>query len=185
MILYGVNISNKKEVIKWLNKIRKGSGDARPLWIAMSKKMPEFTDYEFDPNADPHKLWPGLTKPYLKWKKRKFGHSGMGFLHGNLQKAAGIKAKRMITPKTMLWMVNPNITGAKGKKVGDYLYRFHYGFTGSDSLGRNINQPARRIFRYTALRVNSFLKLDAKKFKSGAVHASFTYNWLRKVLEVK
>lgn len=184
MILYGVDIKNKKEVIKWLNKIRKGTGDARPLWMAMSKKIPEFTDYELDPDSDSHKLWPKLSKRYLKWKSKKFGHVGMGYLWGTLQKAAGKKAKRMVTPTTLLWIVNSSVAGKKGKKVGDYLFRFHYGFSGEDRLGRKINQPARKLFRYTNLRVSSFLKLDAKKFKSGAVHASFTYNWLRKVLEV-
>ena len=183
MIVYGLDISNKEEVIKWLNKIRKGSGDARPLWLAMQKKIPQFTDYEFDPKRDSHKLWITLTPEYEAWKKRKGFPVGMGYLFGSMREAAGKRAIKKISKNKMLWIVNPKVATEKGA-VGDYMYRFHWGYRGTDKLGRKIDQPAREMLRYTHLRVSSFLKLDAKKFKSGVTHASFTYNWLRKVLEV-
>jgi hypothetical protein len=178
MILYNIDISNKEEVIKWLNKIRTGSGDARPLWTAMikSKKIEQFARYEFNPSSDSHKMWADLKPNYLRWKKAHKFPTGIGFLTGKLREAASSDAKKVLKKKSLTWILNSDVPVSKrGYK---YAPVFHWG-------KRDGSQPPRKIFRYTHLRVSSFLKLDAKKFASGVRHASFTYVWLRKVLEGK
>jgi hypothetical protein len=175
---FKLDIKNKEAVIAWLNKIRKRSGDATPLWKAVTPKIEEFVNYEFHKTADGHKLWPRLRVDYLIWKIHTKGVSGIGFLNGDLRDAAGVSAKKEYKPLSLRWELNTGIG-----KVNDYVWRFNYGFMGTDAIGRNINQKARPIYKYTALRVNNFLKLDAKKFKDGKIHASFTYKWFRNVLE--
>lgn len=177
MISYGINISNYEAVIKWLDKIRAGSGDARPLWAAMikSKTIEKFVQHEFHSTQDSHKMWPALSPGYLEWK-RKRGETGIGYLSGALREAASSQAKRKPGKKSLRWILDQTVP------VSDKGYRyapvFHWG-------KKDGSQPARRIFRYTALRVSSFLKLDAKKFESGVTHASFTWRWLKGVLETK
>src|SRR4030042_664909 len=175
MIVYKLDISNKEAVFAWLDRIRKGSDDARPLWKAMAKQIPVFTNYEFDPNRDNHKLWPKLKDSTLAQKERKGFPSGIGFQTGTLREPAGAQAKRELKPKYMLWLLNAEMTRTKGGKW-KYGEVFHWG-------KKDGSQPARPIFKYTRFRVSSFLKLDAKNFKNGVTHASFTYAWLKKMLE--
>ncbi len=175
---FTLEIQNKKAVIQWLNDIRNRTGNAIPLWKAVTPKIEEFVTYELHPTRDGHKLWPRLKPKYLNWKRRTKGFSGMGYLSGNLRDAASNSANKEYSPLSLKWSINTGIG-----KVNDYVWRFHYGFMGTDSLGRKVRQKPRPIYRYTALRVDSFLKLDAKKFNDGRTHASFTYNWLRKELE--
>lgn len=187
-----LDIKNKEAVIAWLERIREGSGDATPLWIATTPKIIEFVDYELDPNRDAHKLWKRLSPKYLLWKIKHKGVSGIGYLTGTMREAAGKEAFKIYNPKSLLWKVNTTITNKEsGVSVGKYVYAFHYGRDVSYSKkaekalkkAKKLNkQPARPLYKYTALRINNFLKLDAKKFNTGD-HASFTYNWLRKSLE--
>lgn len=173
-----LDIENKEEVISWLRDISRGSGDAIPLWKAVTPKVEEFVDYELHPEIDSHKLWPQLNPSYLLWKIGAKGVSGIGYLEGDMREAASKKAVKTYKPKTLLWKLN---TGYK--RVKDYVYRFHFGFEGEDSLGRFVKQPERPIYKYTYIRVSNFLKLDAKNFSDGSRHANFTYNWLKKSLE--
>lgn len=99
-----------------------------------------------------------------------------------MQEAASKEAIKEYKPKEFIWKLNDSVS-AGDKKVKDYVYRFHFGFHGSDSLGRFFDQPARPLYKYTRIRVNNFIKLDAKKFNDGNKHANFTYNWLKKSLE--
>lgn len=172
MIVYGLDIHNKQEVIKWLNKLREGTGDARPLWMAMIPKIKEFVNYEFHPTIDSHKGWASLKQKY-KEMKIKYGYApGIGVRKGWLRYGAGEKAIVKMNEKTLMWILNPNpMIEHEGE---DYSIAFHKGHD---------NVPARPIYKYTALRVNSFLTLDAKRFADGSVHANFTYNWFKNVLE--
>lgn len=180
---FKLEIENKEAVIKWLEDIRKGTGNAVPLWKAITPKTIEFIDYEFDPDQDGHKLWPMLSTEYLIWKIRVKGVSGIGYLSGAMREAAGREAIKEYKAQSFLWKLNDTVSSEDGKDVSDYVYRFHYGFSGSDARGRVVDQPARPIYKYTQIRLNNFLKLDAKRFNDGTKHANFTYNWLRKELE--
>jgi len=180
---FKIDINNKEEVIKWLNKIREGSGNAIPLWKAVTPKIIEFVNYELDPNRDTHKLWPRLNVNYLLWKIRVKHVSGIGYLTGAMRTAAGEQAIKQYSAKSLIWKLDPNVPNENEGKVGDYVNRFHYGFKGEDIIGRKINQKARPLYKYTSLRINNFLKLDAKRFNDGIKHANFTYAWLRKSLE--
>lgn len=170
MIIYGLDIENKEAVIKWLDKLRQGSGDARPLWTAMIPKIQEFVSYEFHPTIDDHKGWASLKEKY-KEMKMKYGYPpGIGVRTGKLRSAAGQKAIIKMTEKSLIWKLNEAIPVEDGIP---YARNFH---EGQDKI------PARPIYKYTALRVNSFLTLDVKRFNDGTVHANFTYNWLKNTL---
>ena len=171
MIVYGLDIENKKEVMQWLDGIRKCLGDARPLWQAMIPKIKEFVAYEFHPTQDSHKGWASLKKKY-KESKIRAGHApGIGVRTGRLAYAAGEKAIKTLNEKSLIWQLDESIPVENGER---YAKSFHFG---SDDI------PARNIYKYTALRVNSFLTLDFKQFNSGATHASFTYAWFKKSLQ--
>ena len=170
----GFDIENKEQVIQWLEKLRKGTGDARPLWIAMYPKIVEFVNYEFHDSADTHKLWPALDSKYKRWKQLKGFSIGMGVMTGKMRTGAGKEAKKVLKEDSLLWILNQ--TNVRSKKGYRYAPVFNFG-------RRDGSQPARKIYKYTALRISSFLKLDAKKFESGVTHASFTYNWLRKAFK--
>jgi hypothetical protein len=172
MFKFKLDIENKDKVIKWLEKIKKGSGDARPLWIAMIPKVTEFVNYEFHDTIDGHKLWENLTSRYKKWKQKKGFSTGIGVMTGKLREGAGKDSIKQITPKSLKWILNDSNT--KSNKGFNYAPVFNYG-------KRDGTQAARPIYKFTALRLNSFMKLDAKKFKAGS-HASFTYKWFRNVL---
>jgi hypothetical protein len=175
-------IKNKENCIKWLNEIRSGSGDARPLWKAVTPKVIEFVDYEFHPSRDTHKMWAGLGAKYLKWKIKRYKVSGIGYLTGALKNAASKDAIKTSNPKNFIWALNTEHQEGR-VPVSKYAYRFHFGFKGTDSAKREINQKERPIYKYTAIRVNNFLKLDAKEFNNGSKHANFIYTWLKKELE--
>lgn len=171
-----IDIKNKEEVIKWLNEIKKGSGDATLLWKAVTPKIIEFVEYGLDPEQDSHKLWPRLSLNYLIWKIRTHHVSGMGFLSGTMRKAAGEDAIKEYTPTSLIWKLNSSVVQAHSKNGYDYSMVFNYG-------GRKKKQKPRPIYRYTQLRINSFLAFDVKQFNDGRSHNSFTYRWLKKSLE--
>jgi len=169
-----LDIENKESVIRWLNEIRKGSGDARPLWLAVVPKIIEFVNFEFSSTVDKHKRWESLNSIYKKWKVTHGFPSGIGVLTGKLRRGAGLLAKKKMRKRDFVWELNQS--GVVSKKGYSYAPVFHFG-------KRDGSQPPRTIYKFTALRLNSFLKLDAKKFSDGTVHANFTYKWLKKSLE--
>jgi hypothetical protein len=153
-----VLIDNKEECIKWLNKIKTGSGDARPLWHAMEDKITEFVYYQFRESDDSGKRWKRLTPKYKAWKKKR-GFSGtIGTLTGYLKEYAGEGAVKKFGRTELYWAVNQS-------KV-KYAKWFN---------------NRRSIYKNVALRVNSFLSFDVKQFNDGS-HNSFTYSWLRNAL---
>jgi hypothetical protein len=172
---FKLNIKNKEAVIAWLNEIKEGTGDATPLWKAVTPKIIDFVNYELDPHSDGHKLWPRLKVDYLIWKIRTFHVSGIGYLTGAMQNASGESAIKKYSPKSLLWRLNPATVIYNSENGFDYSQVFHKG-------KRDGTQKARPLYKYTSLRINSFLKLDAKKFNDGS-HASFTYLWLKNSLE--
>jgi hypothetical protein len=173
---FTLDVKNKDAVIKWLEEIREGSGDATPLWKAVTPKIIEFVDYEFSPTIDGHKLWPRLNVDYLIWKIKKYKVSGIGYMTGSMKDAASKNAVKTYTSKSLTWQLNSNDVESHSKNGYDYSQVFHFG-------KRDNSQKPRPIYKYTALRLNNFLKLDAKQFSDGTKHANFTWEWLRKSLE--
>jgi len=155
---FELDIENKKAVVNWLNQIRKGTGDARPLWRALTPRLNEFVNWQFRGTDNSGKRWKRLTPKYLEWKRKNNYFTGIGVRTGALKKATGINAVKTYSPKYLLWAVNPSI---------DYAKHFN---------------SKRNIFRNIAARFNNFMKLDAKQFEDGKVHANFTYAWLRNIL---
>ncbi len=172
MIVYGLDIENKEEVIRWLNRLREGLGDARPLWTAMIPKIKEFVSFEFHPTVDSHKGWAKLSEKYKEWKIRQGYAPGIGVRKGWLRYGAGERAIIKMNEKTLIWQLNPE--PMLKHEGSDYSLSFHKG---------EGKKPARPIYKYTALRVSTFLTLDAKRFSDGSVHANFTYNWFKKTLQ--
>jgi hypothetical protein len=180
---FKLDIKNKDAVIKWLEEIRRGSGDATPLWVAVTPKIVEFVDYEFHPTRDTHKLWPRLSVNYLIWKIRKHHVSGIGYKTGVMKDAASKNAIKLYKSKSLTWQLNSNAVAANDPNRYDYSKVFHFGTRNqTKGKGKRVQKP-RPIYKYTAIRLNNFLKLDAKTFNSGVKHANFTYSWLRKSLE--
>ena len=171
MIVYGLDIENKEAVIQWLNQLRKGTGDARPLWLAMIPKITEFVKYEFHPTIDAHKGWASLKDKYKETKMRYGYPPGIGVRTGKLRMAAGERAIKQMNERTLIWKLDTSIPIEDGKQ---YAYWFHLGHD---------RMPARSIYKYTALRVNTFLTLDVKNFNNGQTHANFTYTWLKNTLQ--
>lgn len=170
MIVFGLDIENKDAVIKWLNELRRGTGDARPLWTAMIPKITEFVNYEFHPTMDAHKGWASLKQKYKESKMRHGYPPGIGIRTGKLRLGAGEKAIKQMDTKSLLWKLDVSIPVENGIP---YAHYFHFGTS---------KMPARTIYKYIALRVNSFLSLDVKRFNDGQTHANFTYTWLSNTL---
>lgn len=171
-----IDIQNKDEVIKWLDSIKEGSGDATLLWNAVTPKIIEFINYELDPSRDAHKLWPRLNTKYLLWKIKHYHVSGMGYLTGEMQKAAGANAIKTYTPKSLKWELHGQMIEGNSKDHYDYSKVFNWG----THKGRY--QKPRPLYEFTALRINNFLKMDVQKFNGGSRN-SFTFQWLKKSLE--
>jgi len=169
-----LDIDSKEAVIKWLEEVQRGTGDAKPLWLAVIPKIKEFIDYELDEIQDSHKKWQKLSEKYLDAKIKKGYPSGIGVRTGLMKKGSMEQAKKKVTSKSLTWELNQNVV--RSKKGYPYAMVFHYG-------KKDGSQPARPLFRYTMLRLNSFLKMDVRKFNDGTTHANFTYKWLRKSLE--
>jgi len=170
-MIFGLDIENKKKVIKYLSKISKGSGDARPLWTALIYKITEFINYEFHDTADGHKLWQTLYPPYKSWKERNGKASGIGVMDGKMREGAGKEAIKQIKRKSLTWILNQaDVESVKGFK---YAPVFNKG-------SKDGKQPARPIFKYTAFRINSFIRRDDTNFEKG--RAGLISNWFRKVL---
>ena len=193
---FKVNIHNKEAVIRWLDEIRLLSGDATALWMAVTPKIIEFVDCEFHPTRDTHKLWPRVNVDYLIWKIKKYHVSGIGNLTGNMMNAASKDAIKKYSPRSLLWQINSGKVSEGSKNGYDYSKVFHFGTRNQTTKAKakknkgeegeakssRVQKP-RPIYKYTALRLNSFLKFDVKKFNDGTKHNSFTYNWLKKSLE--
>lgn len=155
-------VANKENYIKWLNKIRKGSGNARPLWLAMTPKIQEFIDFQFNESSDTGKRWRRLKPSYKKWKKKKGFSTAIGVMTGKLKSAAGTEAKKKATPKSLIWLLNNSVATSKGIKYAKWF---------------NASRP---IYRNVALRTTSFLNQDIANFPNGA---GFTFNWLKNSLK--
>lgn len=162
------DIENKEQTLNWLKRVREGLENAKPLWKALTPKITEFVDYEFDPNRDSHKKWAKLSPSYREWKRRKGFPVGIGYLRGNLKKGAGQNANKKYGEKSLLWKVNHS--GVRSKKGYKYAWVFHKGNTKG-------TQPARPIYQYTVLRINSFVGHDIKK------DTGITYGWLKKAIK--
>lgn len=179
---FKLDIQNKEAVFKWLNDIRNRTGNAIPLWKAVTPKIQEFVKFEFHPSRDGHKLWSRLNVDYLIWKIHAKGVSGIGYLSGTMAYAANEGAKKVYQPLSLQWKLNVSSVLANSGGY-DYSQVFHHGTKNqTKGKGKRAQRP-RPIYKYTSLRINSFLKLDAKKFNDGKYHANFTYSWLKKALE--
>lgn len=159
-----LDIENKEEVILWLQNIKRGTGDARPLWHAVTPKIIEFVNMQFDETGDGAAKagWKSLKPKYKAWKIKK-GYPGViGVMTGKLKIAAGEQAVREYKERELVWGVNNDV--ATSNRTGtEYAKYFN---------------AKRNIYRNTVLRMNSFLSFDIKQFIGGS-HNSFTYIWLR------
>jgi hypothetical protein len=159
-----IDLENKDAVIAWLERIKKGSGNAKPLWKAMTPKITEFVDWQFRSESDVAKRWKKLKPSYKAWKIKKGFSSGIGVMTGKLREGSGTSAKKKYTRKILFWRVNESyVRNKKGQKYARYFNK------------------VRPIYKNVAFRVNSFLSFDVKQFKSGSYN-SFTYIWLRNAL---
>lgn len=178
---FELDIENKEAVFKWLDDIRNRSGNAIPLWKAVTPKLQEFIEYEFHPSRDGHKLWSRLNVNYLLWKIHVKKVSGIGYLSGTMAEAAGKSAIKTYSPMSLTWKLNSGMVSSNGGY--DYSKVFHYGTKNqTKGKGKRVQRP-RPIYKYTTLRLNNFLKLDVKRFNDGTTHANFIYNWLKKALK--
>jgi len=168
MINVNFDIENKEKTLRWLDRVREGLEDARPLWKALTPKITDFIDYEFDPKKDAHKKWAVLSGRHLAYKKRKGYNPGIGNMKGKLKKGAGMNAIKKYKEKSLLWKLNH--AKVKSKRGYEYAWVFHKG-------NPKTNQPARPIYRFTCLRINSFVRRDVKK------GIGLTYNWLKKAIK--
>jgi hypothetical protein len=157
-----------KPTLEWLEKIKRGLDDARPLWMAMIPRIREFVDEEFSGN-NPNK-WQSLTPKYRHWKAQHGFPHWIGVLTGNLKKASGQNAKVKINPKWLEWAVNTDMTQVKGGNYGIFFSR------GTSKM------PARQIFRSSKMRINNFLKKDINDMEGGS-RMAFTFAWLNKAIE--
>jgi hypothetical protein len=162
--------ANWKPSLEWLEQIKKGTGDARPLWIAMIPKIREFVAFEFA-GSNPNK-WPRLNQKYLEWKVKHGFPSWIGAMSGKMKDAANEKAEINMQPEYMTWKLNPQ--NALSKKGYPYPNVFNWG-------RRDGKQPARPIFKSTVLRVNNFLRTDINNMEGGS-RMSFTFKWLEKAV---
>lgn len=155
-----------KPTIKWLTDIKNGTGDARPLWLAMIPRIREFVADEFS-GSNPNK-WPALTPKYRHWKAKKGFPHWIGVMTGTMKEAANEKAEIDLQPTYMTWKLNPN--NALSKKGYPYANVFNFG-------RRDGKQPPRPIYKSTVLRVNNFLRKDINNMEGGS-SMSFTFRWL-------
>lgn len=158
-----IDIENKDEVIKWLEKIKTGAGDARPLWKAITPKINEFIDWQFRTTDDSAKRWKRLKPAYRKWKQKKGYFTTIGTMTGRLSRGAGRYARKTYKRKELVWGVNQDYVKKNGKEYARYF---------------NKERP---IYKNVVLRINSFLTFDVQQFENGSIN-SFTYLWLRKYL---
>lgn len=159
---FKIIIENKENYFKWLNKIKKGTSDARPLWTSMTPQIIEFVNFQFNEGSDTGKRWKRLTPRYKKWKVRHGFSPMIGIKAGRLKEAAGSKAIKRSTRTSLSWAVNHSVaTSVRGKEYAGHFNR------------------KRPIYRNVALRTNSFLKTDINNFPN---RTGFTYNWLKKSL---
>lgn len=158
-----------KPTLEWLENIKRGLDDARPLWVAMLPRIHEFVAYEFSGSNSNN--WPQLTPQYKRQKVRQGYPYWIGVRTGTMRKAANEEASISITPKQLNWELNKSGTPTKGR--GDqYAQFFHRGTK---------KMPARPIYKTTVRRVNSLLRKDINNLE-GNNRMSFTFKWLEKAL---
>lgn len=165
-----LDIKNKEAVIEWLNRVKQGSDDARPLWQAVTPKIEkEFIEMgQFSPYTNTGKGWKHLTAKYIRWKSKVGYPNVTGIMTGKLRFAAGRDALVKQKPKYMTIRVNEKLVrNAKGEQYAHYF------------------NALRPVYKTVPKRINSFLSFDVKKFSDGRTHNSFTYLWLRNALEPK
>jgi len=158
-----IDIENKDQVIRWLENLKRGTGDARPFWRALTPRITEFVEKQFDYSSDSGKRWKSLTDKYVKFKAKKGFHPGIGVMTGLLGEGAGKRAIKKYKRKELLWSVNQGLVQNKGKKYAGFFHK------------------DRPIYDMVAIRLNSFLGIDIQKFTGGSKN-SITYLWLRNEL---
>ncbi len=169
MIDYKIKV-DWKPTLAWLERIKAGTGDARPLWAAMIPRIRTFVKDEFA-GGNPNK-WQSLSPRYRHWKATHGYPHWIGVLTGKMRDAAGPGANIQLKPRVLIWGLDQNKTRAKNG--ASYSGYFHSGTR---------KMPARPIFRSTRLRVDTMLRKDLNDMKSGDPRMSFTFAWLSKSLE--
>ncbi len=174
-----------KPTLQWLENIKKGTDDARPLWFAMLPRVHAFVAEEFS-GTNPNK-W-AQYKPnkvimrtgnksamgvstYKAWKVNHGYPWWIGVMTGRMKRAANENATINVTPKKLTWELNKSGTPTKG---GDQYAQFFSGGTRK--------MTARPIYKSTVLRVNNLLRQDINNMK-GQSRSSFTFAWIEKALE--
>lgn len=127
-----------KTLVDLINKSEKLADDGRPLWAELLQPIEDAMKYEFSA-ANPNN-WPGLKPEYVNWKRSKGFPDTIGIMDGALKRAATSEAMTDLTKSALTWGVNPNVTGNKGRPVGDYAKYFHY---------KTKHTPARPLFGFT------------------------------------
>lgn len=162
-----LDIENKEAVLRWLEQIKKGTGDARPLWKAMTPKIIQFVDNQFQQGSSANKTWKPIKHGYKRWKAKKGFSTGVGVMTDTLKRGAGVQAKKKYKKKFLEWKVNNSLVNPFSKKtLGSYVKHF---------------DKVRPVYDNTIIRVNSFLTTDIQSFNGGSYN-NFTYAWLRKSL---
>lgn len=158
-----------KPTLEWLENIKRGTDDARPLFIALVPRIQTFVADEFS-GANPNK-WPILNPKYRQWKAKKGYPHWVGVLSGKLRTAAGPNAITSISKTELRWELNYNIpVSPKGAP-----YSFYFD-------GGTRKMPPREIFKSSVRRINSLLKQDIKDME-GNNKMAFTFAWLEKAIE--
>ena len=149
--------------LEWLEKIKRGVGDARPLWVAMQPKVIEWIKQEFT-DSNPNK-WKKLSPKYLEWKLKNNFPATIGILTGDMLKAASDNAIVEMTERHMSVEVN--------QAEAPHSVFFHFGTK---------KMPARGIYKRTRLVIDSWLRDDIRDMEGGS-RSAFTFQWLRKFYE--
>lgn len=142
--------------LRWLNGVKRGVGDMSPLYKAIEPSMRKFAKTEFS-SSNPNN-WMELKPEYKAWKSSKGFSTNIGVMTGRMKWAASDGAKTTITQKTMIYELDNSKT--RTKKGVDYSQYFDHYKDGS---------PKRKIFRWTALRVESFIQGLTVKFVNSEI----------------
>ena len=49
---FHIDIENKDEVVRWLERLKNGTDDAKPFWKALTPTIIKFVDTQFDYTSD-------------------------------------------------------------------------------------------------------------------------------------
>jgi hypothetical protein len=150
--------TNFEPTRKWFENVKKGIGDARPLWIAMLPKIQEFTSYEFT-SRNPNQ-WERISSKWQQWKVDHGFPATIGVYKGKLKKGAVDNAIIKVDEKQLIWKLNEtNVVSDPYKSVkgrqsgGGYAYA-------------QVFNKKRPIFKATVFRLNTDTYLKGLTFKS-------------------